>query len=102
MLKEYKTVTRVAGPLLFVEKTDAVGYGELVSIKLSDGSVKNGQVLDTSADLVVVQVFEGTSGIDREAHVKFLGETIKLPVSGEMLGRVFDGAGPRQSAIIDA
>ena len=56
MLKEYKTVTRVAGPLLFVEKTDAVGYGELVSIKLSDGSVKNGQVLDTSADLVVVQV----------------------------------------------
>ncbi|MBS3164778.1 V-type ATP synthase subunit B [Candidatus Woesearchaeota archaeon] len=93
MLKEYKTVTRVAGPLLFVEKTDAVGYGELVSIKLSDGSVKNGQVLDTSADLVVVQVFEGTSGIDREAHVKFLGETIQLPVSGEMLGRVFDGAG---------
>ena len=93
MLKEYKTVTRVAGPLLFVEKTDAVGYGELVSIKLSDGSVKNGQVLDTSADLVVVQVFEGTSGIDREAHVKFLGETIQLPVSGEMLGRVFGGAG---------
>src|SRR3989344_2160174 len=93
MLKEYKTVTRVAGPLLFVEKTDAVGYGELVSIKLSDGSVKNGQVLDTSADLVVVQVFEGTSGIDREAHVKFLGETIQLPVSGEMPGGVFDGAG---------
>ena len=93
MIKEYQTVTKVAGPLLFVEKTDAIGYGELVSIRLSDGSLKNGQVLDTSDDIVVVQVFEGTSGIDRVARIKFLGESLKLAVSSEMLGRILDGAG---------
>ncbi|MBI3033205.1 V-type ATP synthase subunit B [Candidatus Woesearchaeota archaeon] len=92
-MKEYKTITKIAGPLVFVEKTDPVGYGELVSLKLPDGSVKNGQVLDTSNDLVVVQIFEGTSGIDRETRVRFLGETIKLGVSEEMLGRIFSGAG---------
>jgi len=93
MLKEYRTVARVAGPLLFVEKTDAVGYGDLVSIQLSDGSIKNGQVLDTSEEMVIVQVFEGTSSIDRNVAVKFLGETIKLSVASDMLGRIFDGAG---------
>ena len=93
MIKEYQTVTKVTGPLLFVEKTDAIGYGELVSIRLSDGSLKNGQVLDTSDDIVVVQVFEGTSGIDRVARIKFLGESLKLAVSSEMLGRILDGAG---------
>ena len=93
MIKEYQTVTKVTGPLLFVEKTDAIGYGELVSIRLSDGSLKNGQVLDTSDDIVVVQVFEGTSGIDRVARIKFLGESLKLAVSSERLGRILDGAG---------
>ncbi|MBS3126241.1 V-type ATP synthase subunit B [Candidatus Woesearchaeota archaeon] len=92
-MKEYKTITRVAGPLVFVEKTDAVGYGDLVRIRLPDGSTKNGQVLDTSEDMVVVQVFEGTSGIDRETRVTFLGSTIKLGVSKDMLGRVLSGAG---------
>ena len=70
-MKEYKTITRVAGPLIFVEKTDAVGYGELVKITLPDGSSKNGQVLDTSDDIVVVQSFEGTSGINKETKIKF-------------------------------
>ncbi len=93
MQKEYKTIKKIAGPLVFVEKTHPVGYGELVSIKLSDGSIKNGQVLDTSDDLVVVQVFEGTSRIDKKSWVKFLGETIKLSVSEQMLGRVLTGAG---------
>ncbi|HVL87574.1 MAG TPA: V-type ATP synthase subunit B [Candidatus Thermoplasmatota archaeon] len=93
MVKEYKTLTDVAGPLIFVEKTEPVGYGELVQIRLSDGSMKRGQVLDTSKDVVAVQVFEGTSGINREASVKFLGETIKLPVSRELLGRILTGAG---------
>ena len=93
MQKEYKTISRIAGPLVFVEKTHPVGYGELVSIKLSDGSMKNGQVLDTSDDLVVVQVFEGTSKLDKASWVKFLGETIKLNVSEKMLGRILTGAG---------
>mgnify|MGYP001323555534 CR=1 FL=1 len=62
--KEYKTITDIKGPLVFLEKTEPVAYGEIVTIRLSDGSTKNGQVLDTSDDMVVVQVFEGTEGID--------------------------------------
>jgi V/A-type H+-transporting ATPase subunit B len=93
MMKEYKTISRVAGPLIFVEKTEPVGYSDLVQIRLPDGSVKNGQVLDTSEEIVVVQVFEGTSGIDMNSTVKFLGENIKLSVSQEMLGRILNGAG---------
>ena len=93
MQKEYKTISEIAGPLVFVEKTEPVGYGELVQIAMPDGSTKRGQVLDTSKDIVVVQVFEGTSGIDRASGVKFLGETIKLSVSKEMLGRILNGAG---------
>ena len=93
MQKEYKTISEIAGPLVFVEKTEPVGFGELVQIAMPDGSTKRGQVLDTSKDIVVVQVFEGTSGIDRASGVKFLGETIKLSVSKDMLGRIFNGAG---------
>ncbi|MFH2020032.1 MAG: V-type ATP synthase subunit B [archaeon] len=93
MQKEYKTISRVAGPLVFVKNTHAIGYGELVSLKLSDGSIKSGQVLDTSDNLVVVQVFEGTARIDQSAWVKFVGETIKIPVSEKMLGRILTGAG---------
>ena len=92
-MKEYKTIKEISGPLVYVEKTDPVGYGDLVSIRLGDGKIKNGQVLDTSKDLVVVQVFEGTSGIGRNASVKFLGDTIKMPVSEDMLGRILNGAG---------
>ena len=58
-MKEYKTITKVAGPLVFVEKTEPIGYGDLVRILLPSGEIKNGQVLDTSSDMVVVQVFEG-------------------------------------------
>ncbi len=92
-MKEYKTISRVAGPLVFVEKTEPVGYSDLVQLKLPDGSMKNGQVLDTSENIVVVQVFEGTSGIDKNSTVKFLGENIKLSVSPDMLGRILNGAG---------
>ncbi len=93
MVKEYKTITEIAGPLIFVEKTEPVGYNELVEIRLTDGARRRGQVLDTSNEIVVVQVFEGTSGIDRSSSVKFLGETIKLSVSKEMLGRILTGSG---------
>jgi len=92
-MKEYKTITRVAGPLIFVEKTDNIAYGDLARIRLSDGKIKNGQVLDTSEDIVVVQIFEGTSGIDKGSGVKFLGETIKLSCAKDMLGRILNGAG---------
>ncbi len=92
-MKEYKTITRVAGPLVFVEKTDPVAYGDMVKVKLTNGEVKNAQVLDTSDDIVVVQVFEGTSGIDLNASVKFLNQPIRLQCSPEMLGRILSGAG---------
>ena len=92
-MKEYRTITRIAGPLIFVEKTEPIGYADIVKIALPDGTIKTGQVLDTSDDIVVVQVFEGTSGIDIDTRVKFLGDTLKLSVSKDMLGRVLDGSG---------
>jgi V/A-type H+-transporting ATPase subunit B len=92
-MKEYRTIKKIAGPLLFVEKTEPIGYGELVNIILSDGSVKRGQVLDTSDDIVVVQVFETTAGIGRDSGVRFTGETIKMPVGKDMLGRILSGGG---------
>ena len=61
MQKEYKTIKEISGPLVFVEKTEPVSYGELVQVSLPDGSTKRGQVLDTSHEIVVVQIFEGTS-----------------------------------------
>ena len=92
--KEYRTVIGVKGPLVFLNRTHEVGYGELVELRLPDGSQRRGQVLDTSNDQVVVQVFEGTSGIDADkTSVKFLGETIKFGLSKDILGRVFSGAG---------
>jgi len=94
VLREYKTVTRISGPLLFVEAVKGVGFGELVRIVAPDGSERRGQVLEVSDKMAVVQVFEGTSGLDVEGTaVRFAGETIKLAVSSDMLGRVFDGSG---------
>lgn len=92
-MKEYKTISRVAGPLIFVEKTEPIGYADIVRIALPGGEIKNGQVLDTSDELVVVQVFEGTAGIDVDTRVKFLGDTLKLNVSKDMLGRILSGSG---------
>lgn len=91
--KEYKTISQIAGPLIFVKNTEPVGYEEMVSVRLSDGSQRRGQVLDSSDDIVVVQLFEGTTGVDLSASVRFLGESMKMPVSKDMLGRVFSGAG---------
>ncbi len=94
VLREYKTITRISGPLLFVEAATGVGFGELVRVVAPDGTERRGQVLEVSDKMAVVQVFEGTSGLDvKETSVRFAGETIKLPVSSDMLGRVFDGSG---------
>ena len=92
-MKEYRTITQIAGPLVFVEKTEPVGYGELVNIVLFDGTIKRGQVLDTSDELVVVQVFETTAGIGKDSGIRFTGETIKMPVGRDMLGRILSGGG---------
>jgi V/A-type H+/Na+-transporting ATPase subunit B len=91
---EYRTIDRIAGPLLFVQDVANAAYGELVEIALPDGSRKQGQVLDARRGLAIVQAFGPTMGMNlRDTSVKFLGETARLPVSDEMLGRVFDGLG---------
>jgi len=94
VLREYRTISRISGPLLFVEAVKDVGYNELVRVIASDGSERRGQILEVSDKMAVVQVFEGTSGLDvKGTAVRFTGETIKLPVSSDMLGRVLDGSG---------
>ncbi len=94
MMKEYQTVIGIEGPLVFVDKVEGVGYNEIVEVKLPNGEKRKGQVLETSKGLAVVQIFGPTTGLDIEkTKVKFLGETMKLGVSEEMLGRVFSGLG---------
>ena len=94
MIKEYLTISKVAGPLIVVEKTTNVKYQELVEIELSSGETRRGQVLEITKDKAVVQVFEGTTGVDvSETKVRFLGKVIELPVSLDVLGRIFDGSG---------
>ncbi len=95
----YKTVGKIAGPLMFVEGVENAAYGEMVEIKLLNGERRQGQVLDTRQGLAVVQVFGATMGLNiGGTSTKFLGETAQLAVSDEMLGRVFDGLGnPRDN-----
>jgi V/A-type H+-transporting ATPase subunit B len=92
-MKEYKTIEEISGPLVFVEVEEPVGYDEIVEIKLSNGETKRGQVLESGEDVVAIQVFEGTDEIDRNASVRFLGETMKMPVTEDLLGRVLSGRG---------
>ena len=92
--KEYKTVKEVSGPLLVVEGVEGVAFGEVVRIKTPQGESRLGQVLESSKDIAVVQVFEGTTGIDTsETSVRFTGEIMRIAVSSEMVGRFFDGLG---------
>ncbi|PSP34566.1 ATP synthase subunit B [Halobacteriales archaeon QH_10_67_22] len=92
-MKEYQTITEISGPLVFVETDEPIGYDEIVEIETADGQKRRGQVLDSAADHVAIQVFEGTEGIDRDSSVTFLGETMKMPVTEDLLGRVLDGSG---------
>lgn len=94
MLAEYKTVGGVAGPLVVVERVKNAMFAEIVNIRLGDGSIRRGQVLEVDGDRAVVQVFEGTSGIDnRNTVLEFTGQVLKTPVAKDMLGRVFNGSG---------
>lgn len=92
--REYRTVKEIIGPLVLVDGVEGVTFGELTDIKMEDGSIRRGRVLEVNRDKAVVQVFEGTSGLSPEnIAVKFLGKGIELGVSSDMLGRVFDGFG---------
>jgi V/A-type H+-transporting ATPase subunit B len=94
MLKQYKTIKEVAGPLLIVEGVKDVKYEEMVEVELSDGSRRRGRVLEISEDKAVIQMFEETRGLEvEEAKATFLGKTMEVGVSKDMLGRIFDGAG---------
>ncbi|TMI24051.1 V-type ATP synthase subunit B [Candidatus Bathyarchaeota archaeon] len=91
---EYTTIREISGPLLFVESVRGVGYGELARIRTPSGEERRGQVLEIGGGIAVVQVFEGTTGLDvAKTRIRFTGETVKLPVSTDMLGRIFDGSG---------
>ncbi len=93
-VKEYQTVSSIAGPLMMVEMVDEAKYGHIVDIELRDGSIRHGQILQVENDKVLVQVFEGTRGIDADATtVRFLAKPLELAVSPEILGRVFNGLG---------
>lgn len=94
MIKEYKTITEVAGPLMIVEKIRDVKFEELVEIELTNGEIRRGKVLEISTEKALIQLFENAQGLDNEGcKVRFLGKVMELPVSKDILGRVFNGAG---------
>lgn len=94
MFKEFQSVESIAGPLVIVDEVSGVKYAELVEITLRNGAKRRGQVLEVNQDRALVQVFEGTSGIDiPDTRVRFLGRGVTVALSEEMLGRVFNGLG---------
>lgn len=94
MLKEYRTIREVVGPLMLVEGVAGVKYDELVEIEQADGEIRQGKVLEINEDKALVQLFESSNGLRIDnAKARFLGRSIELSVAPDMLGRVFDGMG---------
>ena len=94
MLKEYRTIKEVVGPLMLVEHVAGVTYNELVEIRQANGELRRGKVLEVNGDQALVQLFESSNGLQIDtATARFLGHSIELGVSMDMLGRVFDGMG---------
>ncbi|MEB3760772.1 MAG: ATP synthase subunit B [Desulfurococcales archaeon] len=93
-VREYSKIREIKGPLLIVEGVSNVAYDEIVEVELPSGEKRRGRVLDVSRGVAVVQVFEGTTGITTTGTtVKFLGKPLEIPVSEDMLGRIFNGLG---------
>jgi len=94
MLKEYRSLAEVAGPLMLVRNVEGVTYNELGEIELANGEIRRCKVLEVDGDTALVQLFENAVGINlSSSKVRFLGRSLELPVSMDMLGRVFDGLG---------
>lgn len=94
MLKEYNSIAEVVGPLMVVRDVEGVNYEELVDIELQTGEKRRGRVIEIDEDKAMVQIFEGSSGINlSKTKVRFLGKPLELGVSPDMIGRVFDGLG---------
>ena len=94
MIREYRTIQEIVSPLMMVKMVENVTYDELVEVELPDGSIRRGKVLEVNGDTAVVQLFESAAGINlSQSKVRFLGHPLQLGVSGDMLGRVFNGMG---------
>ena len=93
VIKEYRTVSEVVGPLMIVDQVEGVHYNELVEIKLHDGTTRQGQVLEVQEDKAMVQLFEGSSGINLEKPSPLYRTSLRTPVSEDMVGRIFNGMG---------
>ena len=94
MSKEYLTVSEIVGPLMLIEDVEGIKYGELAEITSAGGEIRKGRVLEVEGDKALVQIFEGSRGIEVSgSRIKFLGKGIQLGVSDGLLGRVFDGFG---------
>ena len=94
MPKEYRTIQEVAGPLMLVRGVENVAYDELGEIELASGETRRCKVLEINGSDALVQLFESSTGINlSNSKVRFLGHSMELGVSGDMLGRVFDGMG---------
>ena len=94
MPKEYRTIQEVAGPLMLVHGVEGVTYDELGEIELASGETRRCKVLEVNGSDVLVQLFESSTGINlSNSKVRFLGRSMELGVSEDMLGRVFDGLG---------
>jgi V/A-type H+-transporting ATPase subunit B len=91
---EYSSIKEIAGPLMIVQGVKGIAYGELVDINTVTGEKRTGQVLEAREDIAVIQVFEGTRDLTTKGTtVRFTGETMKIGLSGEVIGRIFNGIG---------
>ncbi|MBR2520677.1 MAG: V-type ATP synthase subunit B [Oscillospiraceae bacterium] len=94
MIKEYRTIQEISGPLMLVRKVENVTYDELAEIELQNGEIRRCKVLEIDRDNALVQLFDSSTGINLAgSKVRFLGHSLSLAVSPDMLGRVFDGMG---------
>ncbi len=94
MLKEYLTIRHITGPLVLVEEVEGAKYEEIVEVVMPTGEVRRGRVLEVDRDKALIQLFEGTTGVDVfKSKVRFLGKGIEIGLSPDMLGRIFDGLG---------
>lgn len=94
MIREYKTINEVNGPLMIVRNVEGVTYDELGEIELPNGDVRRCKVLEVNGDNAIVQLFEASAGINlKDSKIRFLGHPLELAVSEDMLGRIFDGMG---------
>jgi len=91
---DYRTIVGVEGPLVIMENVKFPTFGEIVNVNLANGTVRKGQILEVNKKKAVVQVFEGTSEVDtKNCHIEFTGETLKMPMSDDVMGRIFNGSG---------